>query len=331
MNNNQKKMARFALSLLLSASVFTGLTSCGSGEGKDQEAVKLEDAVSVDSGALKNDSCAIAVGDTPVTYEEYKAYYYFMENQYTELLGEEVFRRPAGKDKTIGQEAIEEVLRLIIQVKVICKEAEKQGVVLEADEKEDAKYSAEKYIASVDKKTASENGINSQMITKIFEENKIAQKMYYKVTGNIESTLTEDQTNAYRVQLIFKKAEGDKAVQKNDMETLRGDIQSSDKSFYLLAEKESDNPEIEAVIGPMDSRKNLFNAIMKTKTDTISPVVEEADGFYLAFVLEKPNEELNKEYQNEVISKMQTDTFQSEYDKWSKNYDVAVSDSLLSN
>ena len=315
----------------LMLSLCISVTGCGATGDKQEEVVAGEDAVSVDSGTLKNESCAIAVGDTAVTYEEYKAYYYFMENQYTDLLGEEVFRRPANNDKTIGQEAIEEVLRLIIQVKVISKEAEKQGVVLEADEKEDAKYNADKYVSSIDEKTAAENGLTTQMVTKIFEENKIAQKMYYKVTGQVNSTLSEDQKNAYRVQLIFKKAEGDKSLQRMEMENLRGDINSSDKSFYYHAKKQSDNKEIESVIGPMDPRKNLFNVVMTTRTGVVSTVVEEADGFYLAFVIEKPNEDLNNEYQNKVISDMQTDAFRKEYEKWSKNYDVEVSDSLLSN
>ena len=47
-----------------------------------------------------------------------------MKNQYESILGTDIWKyNKAVKDKSVGQEAIESVLRQIIQVKVIGKEA----------------------------------------------------------------------------------------------------------------------------------------------------------------------------------------------------------------
>lgn len=60
-----------------------------------------------------------------------------MKNQYENVLSNNIWSyKESGK--SIGQEAVEDVVRLIIQVKVICKAAGQQSVSLAADEKEKA-------------------------------------------------------------------------------------------------------------------------------------------------------------------------------------------------
>ena len=57
-----------------------------------------------------------------------------MKNQYESILGTDIWKyNKAVKDKSVGQEAIESVLRQIIQVKVIGKEAAIEKVQLETD------------------------------------------------------------------------------------------------------------------------------------------------------------------------------------------------------
>ena len=323
------------LVIFLSTCLMFSLTGCefnfpGPDKEEEVEEVVHEKAAGVESGTITDESNIIAVGNTTVTYNEYKAYYFFMKDQYSELLGDDVWRYKTDGDKTIGQEAIEEVLRLIIQVKVICKEAARQEVTLEADEKEDADYSADAYLKTITSTEARENGLTEEILTRIFEENKLAEKMYHIVAGGVD-TADVSGANAYRVQLIFKKKKDDVETQRTQMENLQRDISSSEKSFYTYALEESDSDEIETVIGSLDERKNLYNTVISTKNNVVSSVVEENDGFYLAYVIEKPNDEINLEYQNDVISARQTDEFQKVYGEWSENYDVEVSDQLLSN
>lgn len=308
------------------------LTGCGGSDENADSSVKpessdRESALKLDDGAVSADSVVIAVGETPVTYSEYKSYYYFMENQYDSLLGDEVWKQDLGTGKTIGQEAIEDVLRMIIQVKVINKEAEKQGVTLMADEKEDADYNAGKLCESLDDATIKDAMITNAGMMKIYEENKLAEKFYHVITGAVGEEMSGDEGNAYRVQLIFKKKEGTNA---SDVENLRQKIAASKRNFYSFAKKESDLDEIEQIVGGMDERKNLLAGIAGLKQGVVSSVIEEADGYYIANLLEKPNEKLNSAYRNDVISKRQTDAFQKQYAEWSANYDVEVSDQLLS-
>ena len=87
---------------------------------------------------------------------------------------------------------------------------------------------------------------------------------------------------------------------------------------------------METIIGASDERQTLFSTITTLQNNVVSSVIEETDGFYIAVVLEKPNDTLNTDFQNELVSQKQIEAFQKTYETWSKNYDVDVSDSLLS-
>lgn len=330
---------RSMIVLFLSTSIV--LSGCGGEEPKPEEPEQTaqatssdddyhENAKSVEDGTMNADSVVISVGETTVPYSEYRSYYYFMDHQYEELLGEEVWKQSIG-DKTIGQIAIEDVLRMIIQVKVIVKEAERQGVILEADEKEDADYNANKLCESLDEKTKQEAMITSQEMMKIFEENRLAEKMYHVITGQVGSDASVSSAKAIEILQLFKKADDSNRDKVNkEMQSLQKKIASSDKSFYYHAKQESELPEVQVIVGTLDEGQNIWKTAESLEIGVVSPVIQEADGFYLIYVLKKNDEEMNNEYRNRVISENQTKSFQETYNEWSGHYTVEVSDALLS-
>ncbi len=342
MMSTKRKMRTF-ISVLMLLFMVTNIVGCGADEKQNTDQTAKEDqaekedsdqehekAVKVEDGTMSENSTVIAVGQTPVTYAEYKMYYYFMQNQYDELLGDQVWKQSSSSDKTIGQEAIEDVLRMIIQVKVICKQADVLGISLEADEKEDADYNAQKLCESLDEKTKQDAMITTQQMITIFEENRLAEKVYNVITGASDVIGGVGESTAYRVLLLFKKAGDDKEKVRQSMEKLQQKIASSNKSFYTYARQESDLDEVETIIGSLDGRKNLWMQVTALKSFVVSPVIEEQDGFYIAMVVEKPNEEINTEYRNSVVTEKQTEAFQKSYEEWASRYDVDVSESLLS-
>lgn len=319
------------LAILLCVSMCLGMTGCGSEE--PEKTSSEEKAASVSNNNLQPDSSVVAVGKTTVTYNEYRTYYYFMKNQYEGVLGEDVweYNKAIEGDKAIGQEAIESVLRLIIQVKVICKEAAIQNVSLQTDEKEEADYNAKTVYESLSEQERTDNGIDLKVLTNLFEEHKLAQKMYNVQIGKVNADLSADQVRAARVQLIYRQANNDnKAEVKTQIEQIWQNLHTSGINFYSAAKADSEQDEIECIIGNSDERKNLAKAVLKLKQGQISNVIEEADGFYIACCMQQDCAELQQEYRNEVVLKKQIEAFQKEYKKWSEKFEVKVSKALLS-
>ena len=318
------------IALCLCACLAMGLTGCG-GETVEDTTSSSEIASLVDNGNLSEDSAVIAVGKTTVPYREFKAYYYFMKNRYEDVMGESVWDYSGeGEGKTIGQEAMEDVVRLIIQVKVICKAAAVQEVTLAADEKEEADHNARNCCAEIPDEVQQENGLSIPLLTQIFEENRLAEKMYNVVTGQADIQIPAEDCRAAKVQLICLKAsEEDREAVREKAQQLRQQIADADESFYTFAKANDQGGEIECLIGRLDERKSLADAVLGLKRYEMSPVVEESDGFYIAYVTQVPGKALNKEYKNQMIQKRQTEAFQNAYKEWSGKYGVKVSKSLL--
>ncbi len=317
--------------MLLCAGMAVSLCACGKKQDGEESALRKERAAAVDNGSLNGDSVVVAVGKTTVTYNEYKVYDHFMKSQYEDILTQDVWTYKAGSaQKSIGQEAVEDVIRLIIQVKVITKEAQAQGVALAADEKEAADHNASLYCESLSDEVKSAQGISQAVMARVFEENKLAEKMYSIVTGKVDVNVTKEQARAARVQLIWLPFSGQN---KEEVRKKAADLAARAKtltgSFYRFAKENTQADEVEYLVGQMDERTNLASAVLGMKQYGTSDVIEEADGFYIAYCVEPVNDGLGEAYRNQVIEERQTKAFQDAYAGWAKNFNARVSKSLL--
>lgn len=307
------------------------LSACGSDSDEEtKESAKYESAASVNNGVLTDDSVAVSIGKTTVSYAEYRTYDYFMKNQFEPILGQDVWNyKLDGNGKTVGQDATSDVLRLIIQVKVINRAAADQKVVLAADEKEAADNSASRYCESLSDEVKKEKGINAVLVSSIFEENKLAEKMYNIVIGKAKVKLTNEQCQASRVQLIFLQADnGNRDTVRKTAAELRSQA-LKESSFYSFAREQSQADQIEVLVGQQDARTKLAEAVLKLKQGGISEVIEEADGYYIAYCVERDNKSIRTEYKNQVVEERQNEAFAMAYSEWAACYEVKASRSLL--
>lgn len=307
------------------------LSACGNdSEEETKENVNYERAASVNNGALTDDSVAVSIGKTTVSYAEYRAYDYFMKNQFESVLGQDVWNyKLDGDGRTVGQDATSDVLRLIIQVKVINRAAADQKVVLAADEKEAADNSASKYCESLSDEVKKEKGINAVLVSSIFEENKLAEKMYNIVIGKAKVKLSNEQCQAARVQLIFLRADKDnRETVKKTADELRVQAEK-ENSFYSFAKEHTGAEQVESLVGRQDARAKLAEAVLKLKQGSISEVIEETDGYYIAYCVEEDSKDIRTEYKNQVVEERQNEAFAMAYSGWAAGYEVKASRSLL--
>lgn len=319
------------LAVMISAIMCVSLMACGGGE-EPEETTSTEKAVSVSNNDLDSESVVISVGKTTIKYNEYQTYFYLMKNPYEGVLGEEIwnYSKADSEGRTLGQEAVEAVLRLIIQVKVICKEAAIQKVTLGTDEKEQASHNAKAVYDSLSDRVKEENGIDRGTLTRIFEENKLAQKMYNIEIGKVSADLTAEQIKAARVQLIYLKADdANRAEVKEKAEQFRQSVKGAGNSFYMVAKNNTESDEVEVLVGGSDKRTKLAKTVLGMKKGAVSPVIEEKDGIYLAYCVQTDSKELETQYRNQVIMEKQTQAFQQAYSTWSDQFEVKVSKALL--
>lgn len=316
---------------LLAASIALATAACSGDKKAETETPKTEKAASVSNGELTGDSTVIGVGSTKVLYDEYKIYGWFLKNQYENVMSSEVWDYNL-EGTTIGQTAIEDILRLIIQIKVMNKAAAEQGISLGVDEKEDIDHKADQYLATIPAEIWEANGITTERMHQIFEENEISRKMYDVVTGGVEANVDEASMQAAKVLMVHLKADSsNRDAVRGQAEALEAGLAGYKGNFYsFVKEKTGEAPE-EVILGKMDSRTNLIGTALTMERYATSGVIEEGDGFYLIHCLKSNTRGLNKVYREQYIAKQQNATFQAAYENWAEKYEVKVSKSLLAN
>ena len=233
---------------------------------------------------------------------------------------------------TVGQAAIEDILRLTIHIKVMNNEAAGQGVGLGIDEKGDIDYKADQYLATVPSEIQAANGITPAGMHQIFEENEIARKMYDVVTGNVEANVDEASMQAAKVLMLYYPADDTNRDQvRAQIDALAAELKGYKGNFYSFVKDKTGRAPEETIIGKMDQRITLAATALAMKKYTVSDVVAEQDGFYVMYCLKNNTKGLNKSYREQYIAGQQNMTFQAAYENWAEKYEVKVSKSLLAN
>lgn len=175
------------------------------GKGYQKIETKLKIRVASGKEELEKDSVIMAVGETPVSYQELMVYLYQVKTMYSDNMGEEIWDVKTGGTDTLEDYAHDQILEQILQVKICCEDAKNEGVVLETEEKEEARQLAESMLSQ-----ASEEDINTYFLTKktaqkVFEENLLADKLYDKTVGDVDTVISEGEDAGQAAQEIAKQ------------------------------------------------------------------------------------------------------------------------------
>ena len=121
--------------LCIAMAVMVLFTGCGK-----KKTSKLE------KGDISSGTVVMMVGDYQVRYSEVMAYCYFLKCQYEDSFGKELWNYKLSENETIGDQAKQEIVNMITQLKVISGVAQEQEVSLSADEQDEALRQAESLV-----------------------------------------------------------------------------------------------------------------------------------------------------------------------------------------
>ncbi len=326
----KRRIVSLGAGVLLSTAVL--LSGCG----KKEKEVKLE------TGDISENSVVMMVGEEPVRFSEIRDYCYFLKCQYEGSFGEELWEYPLGESETIGDRAKQEVVNMITQLKIISATAQQQGVELTADEKDEALRRAEELLDNASKKDIQEYSLNVQEISEIYQENALANKMFYIATDDADTNVSDEEARQVSVQYLQIMTEGvnssgieismdDVTKQEawNRAEELRKEAVRND-DFLSLAQKNTDAAQTELVFGK--DTDQLEAAVVETafamSAGEVSQVVEGNQGYYILHCLSEQDADATYAKKEEIIAQRQTEMFMAKYADWMKDKKVDINQSF---
>ncbi len=176
----KNRVAAMGLCICMAVSILSSGCASGNKDGKKQSKVKLE------TGKITEDSIVMAVGNEGVRYSEMLNYLYLLKCQYEGIFTEQLWEYPLEKEKTIGDEAKQEIVNMITQLKVIKTEAKSRKITLSNDELDEALQEAEAVMASATEENKQAYALTVQGFSEIYQENILANKMFYIATDDAD-------------------------------------------------------------------------------------------------------------------------------------------------
>lgn len=157
------------------------------------EAGTLKKESSRTKEALKNTSATIAVlrvGEETVYYPEFAFYVLASKKRYEQRFGRDIWSMKINGERAGGL-LREDVVEELIQLKIIVKEAEKEGVFLGEAENKEIISVANEQMKGIDPVIAAKYYIDADIIAKIYRENFLANKFFKDYSMKRDGELTE--------------------------------------------------------------------------------------------------------------------------------------------
>ena len=304
------------------------------------KAVRSESKVKLAAGTPDKDSIVMSVGSDGVEYSEMMNYAYLLKRQYEGNFGSELWNYSLGGNKTVGAQAKQEIVNMVTQLKVIAQAADRNEVSLTNDEKDEAMQKAEKIMEKVSDSDKKKYYLSVQGLSKLYEENVLANKMFYVATDKANTDVSDEEARQAAIQYIEIMTKGiGSSGQKIDMDE-KAKAQAlkwaeqlqlravKTKDFLTLAKDNTDATTQELVVGKSSTKleKAALDAALALKKGEVSSVVEGTQGYYIIYCVNDKEEDATQARKEVIIAKRQNRLFQKKYNIWLNKCDVNISE-----
>lgn len=300
---------------------------------------KKKGIVRLEKGDITENSVVMKIGSTGVRYSEVRNYCYLLKSQYEGKFGDKLWDYKLGGKTTVGDEAKQEIVNMITQLKVIKETAEDEGVSLTNEEKDQAVQEAEELMESASEEDRKEYFLSVQALAGLYEDNILANKMFYVATDEADTDISDDEAKQISIQYIEIITNGtdqngtvinmDSATKAKALQRAKNIRKEALKAedFQVFAEDNSDCAETQLICGRDTDKldKNVADAAFNLKKGEISDVIEGDSGYYIVYCVNDYDEDSTYARKEEIIEERQTNMSKKKYAEWIGNDKVSIS------
>jgi len=281
------------------------------------------------------------IGDIRVYYNEAMVYLKSAQEIYETDYGKDIWNVDIfGDGKTFGEHIKDEVIKQIVQIKVIRDKAEQMEIYLTEEEKADAAAYAAEHFAGLSDADIDRYLVTRELLEQVYEENILADKVFETLTIDVDTNVSDLEARQITVQHILiygtePDEEGNrKPLSFEQREKAYDKIRSllerarSGENFYSLAEANSEDDMIEYTFGrgggPEEFSDAFEQAAFNLKTGEISDIITTEYGWHIIYCVTDFNEDATTQVKEKIIEDRRTKLFAELYEQWSADYDVVI-------
>lgn len=252
----------------------------------------------------------------PGTVSEAKLLLMNVKNQYEEAFGWEIWQQEI--DGQSFQVYVKDMVKnQLAQLKCMVLYAQEEGISLTTEEQEILSKAAEEYYDSLDETEKEQLGITQADIQKLYENLAVSEKLYDRLTQDVEEEISDAEAKVIVVYHIFKDCTDasieDKAEARVELVELRSRIVQEGADFLTLAEEYSDDEKAEYVFGRGELEEAFETAAFALEEGEVSGIVETSKGFHLIKCVDAYDEEKTRQNKSALLKKRKQEAFDAEY------------------
>lgn len=292
MINKKTKFCKAAALLGAAVMMISALAGCG----KNTKVV-------LTAGLKKNE--VFRISSASCVLPEVMVYLTNMQNQYESVYGSQIWNASDGQ-LSLEQEEREQVLTQLARIKVMNLLAQKKEVTLDDKEKERAAAAGREYFASLNSAEVTALNVTQDLITKMYEEYALAEKVYQTIVENVNPEVSDDEARTITVDMI-RVGDSAKASQ------VLGKAKEEGVDFETLAQAESEDQTVTQSFGKGEVSEELEKAAFNLGKDEISDVVESDGSYYILKCISTFDEAQTKANKEKIVKQRQSEAFDTEY------------------
>lgn len=248
------------------------------------------------------------------------------QNQYEQVYGEKIWETSVG-DITLEENVKDIVLAKIARIKTLNLMAKENNVSLNDAEMNKVKVAADEYYDSLSKTERELLGVDKALITKLYKECAIADKVCEKILEDINPEVSDDEARIVTVEHIFMKtymldgmgakvAYTDAMKQKvyDEMRDVLEMAKSGEHSFKSLMDEYSE-AELHTISFCKGEMEQAFeDKAFNMEKNEISGIIEGEDGYYIIRCINTFNKDETDANKIKIIDKRREEAFYQEYE-----------------
>lgn len=318
--------------------------SKGNNDSKDSSVVVDNTGVPTDQDTIKDNAerVVVTVNGQEVTFDELRIYLQSQRDEIEAMYGDEIWSMEIDKEGTTYEEMFKKsVFDQIVNIKLVCSQAETLGITLSEDELLDVDEYTSQFLSGFSEESIEYYSVNKDIIRNIYKDNVLYNKIYESLTLNVDTFVNDEDARQSVFQYILVAKYG------FDVDGVQFDytpeqLEEAKTRAYKLHEEAltvanfrdfalantDDEDEVELTVGKGDMKPELEEAAFALKEGEISDVIDLEEGYFIFYCVEEQNQEATDAKKEEIIKDRQDQAFEDQYKAWDEAKEVTVDEEL---
>ena len=271
------------------------------------------------------------IDDTCCFDKEAYVYLSNIENQYSELFGEEIWNT-THKGVSLEDNVRNSVLGRLTKVKMMDILANELEIELSSEDLSLVKKAAKEYYNSLNSETISKMGeLKEADVKKMYEDYALASKVYNQITSDVDEEVSDDEARTVilkRISFSYNYCDDSgneialidaaKEEKRNQAEAVRNAILEGADFLEMLIEN-SDSEDEELFYKKGELSREIEDAVFMLGTNEITSVLDDGTSYNIYYCVNPNDSSRTDGTKAEIVKKRKKDAFDQIYNEFSKD------------